>query len=58
MEKKMHNYFDRKYDLYRNNEILKYQDSNIDAKEANAVLKIKENEIEAERRKIWKELGL
>lgn len=58
MEKKMHSYLDRKYDLYKNNEKLKYQDSNIDANEANAILKIKEKEIEAERRKIWRELGL
>jgi len=54
----MHSYLDRKYDLYKNNEKLKYQDSNIDANEANAILKIKEKEIEAERRKIWRELGL
>lgn len=58
LERKFQNLFDYKYDVYKNVDLIKYQDKALPRKEILKIHRARSDKLYLERKKIWKELGL
>ena len=54
----MQNLMDLKFDLYQNVDLIKYEDKHLSRKEIRELHRQRADYLYAERKKIWRELGL